>query len=356
LHFLTGCDISNAFEVYIAQKEPYHPMPSHMEELIEICRLHFEEGYSKVEISKMLDMTAISVGRRIKEARDTGLVKIEINPPYLKARQNELVSRYKCLKKAIVVHSSNDFIFERRLCAKAAAEYFDEKVDEKMKQVALGGGNTMYDMVTALPFRDRDLEIYPTAIMGRGPTIETPDRAVIMSLLWSKSGNEKVKAYYASILPAENIKSVKELQQEHDKFLKEREIVRQVFEGMQKVECVFTGLGLVKQNPDYARISPPTALRRLNEMKVFPQDMEQVPGAVGEVSYDFFDVDGNSREEWKLAISIGVEQLKTMVGDEREVVMVAGRYREQALKAALNGGLLNVLITDSRTAETLLTN
>jgi deoxyribonucleoside regulator len=328
-------------------------MASDMEELIEICRMYFQEGYSQIEISKRLNMTPMSIGRRIKQAREKRLVKIEIDPPHLNSMQDQLLSRFSCLKKAIVVYSTSDFLFERRLCANAAAEYFDEKVNAGMKRVALSGGNTLYDMVNALPFRDRDLEIYPTAIMGRGPSIETPDRAVIMSLLWSKSGNEKVKAYYASILPAENISSVAELQQEHDKFLKERHIVRQVFEGMQKVECVFTGLGLVKQNPEYARFSPQTALRRLTEMNVLPQDMEAV-GAVGEVNYDFFDVEGNTREEWQLGISIGVEQLKRMVEEEREVVMVTGKFREQALKAALNGGLLNVLITDDRTAKTLL--
>ena len=331
---------------------PHRQSVDEVHRLLEVVRLFYEADLSEKEIGQRLDVSSTHIGRLLNIARRQGLIRFQIVPPAFADLQERLRDRFSFLKEALVVPSSDDFVFERRLCAKVAAQYFDTKVRSGMRSVAVGGGNTLYDMVTELPVENRHLDIYPTAMIGRGPTIESPDRAVIMSLLWARSGGQTAKAYYASILPAENVSSVSELQEEHQRFLK-RPIVKQVYTGMRKVQAVFTGLGPVGRNPDYDRLSPRSTLKRLSRLGVIPANLKST-GAVGEVSYDFFDDRGDTRPEWKLALSLGVDELKQIVSSGRDVVVIAGRHREEALKGALRGEILNVLITDDRTANDLL--
>lgn len=106
------------------------------------------------------------------------------------------------------------------------------------------------------------------------------------------------------------------------------------------------------QSNEYKRASPGTAIQKLAEMDMTKGLAEE--GVIGEVSYSFFDREGNTKPEWKFAISLDADHLKNMVREGKDVVMIAGRYKEKALAAALKGKIGNVLITDDRTAKQLL--
>ena len=326
-------------------------MKENLHMLVDVARLFYLQRWKKKRIAQHFNISETEVKRLVDKAVDKGWVQINVIPPFLDAARNELLLRFDVLKDARVVPSNDsDFIFERRLCAQAAADYFDERVSEGVKMIALGGGNSLFDMINALPAKPRDLSIYPTAIIGRGPIVESPDRSVIMSLLWSRCGGNEAVAYYASILPAEDsLTSVQELLDEHDRFLA-RPIVRSIYEGMKTVQSVFTGLGPISAPTEYTQYSHNSTMGRLTTIGLTPSSVE----AAGEVSYSFFDHEGNTKREWNLAIALGVDQLKKMVAEQKEVVVIAGRFKERALKAALRGRIFNVLITDDRTAAKLV--
>ena len=79
----------------------------------------------------------------------------------------------------------------------------------------------------------------------------------------------------------------------------------------------------------------------------------KMQGSVGDVLNHFYDSEGNpiTTEIENRTISTDIEKLRTM----KNVVGVAGGPEKvAAIKAVLRGGYLNVLVTDSKTAEGLL--
>jgi deoxyribonucleoside regulator len=325
------------------------------EEIADIIRRYHRDEETLKEIASALGVDKQKIYRELKAAEKQWIVRIQIIAPPLIELGAQLITKFVHLNKAIVVPSCNDFIFQRRLCAEAAAKYFEELIEpkeSKIKSIALGGGHTLYEMVDALPIREREIEIYQTAIQGRGPILMTPDRAVITSLLWSKSG-ERATAYTASVPSMkQKFKILEEVAAAALKFA-EDPVVSEVFKRMKAVDCVFTTLGTIGNQPKYNEYSPQSTLRLLAD-NGFDAEVLKLLGMVGEVSYNFFNLEGETKPGWQLGISLGVNELKWMVNEKKTVVLVAGECKEDALRGALNGKMCNVLITDSRTAKLLL--
>ena len=81
-------------------------------------------------------------------------------------------------------------------------------------------------------------------------------------------------------------------------------------------------------------------------------------GAVGEIaSHWWFDQQGRVVDQGEIqAIGLGLDGLSEMVERRAKVIAVVGASRERItpLRVALNSKLVNVLITDHKTAELLL--
>jgi DNA-binding transcriptional regulator LsrR (DeoR family) len=88
-----------------------------------------------------------------------------------------------------------------------------------------------------------------------------------------------------------------------------------------------------------------------------PKELDQLrqQGAVGDVCLRFFDVNGNPIENAldNRVIGMQLEQLRKV---ERSVGIAGGKRKFEAIRGALRGKLINVLITDRRTAERLVEN
>ena len=75
--------------------------------------------------------------------------------------------------------------------------------------------------------------------------------------------------------------------------------------------------------------------------------------AVGDILLRFFDVDGNPVESSlnDRVVSMELEQLKNI---DRAIGIAGGSQKFSAIRGALRGGLINILITDSCTAGKLV--
>ena len=84
---------------------------------------------------------------------------------------------------------------------------------------------------------------------------------------------------------------------------------------------------------------------------MFKEIREQ--GAVGCIGARFFDKDGNGLNNFWNCHCIGIE-LKDIKKIKNVVVVASGEYKAEALLGAIKGGYVDVLITDSGTAEKML--
>jgi len=121
--------------------------------------------------------------------------------------------------------------------------------------------------------------------------------------------------------------------------------VKQTFEAMDSVTLAFVGIGGLRPSTLLAasgNIFADEAIRELRDL-----------GAVGDICLWFYDVDGELVDTPldNLVIAVDPGRLKKV---SRVVGVAGGERKLAAIRGAVNGGWINVLITDQLTAERLL--
>jgi len=112
-----------------------------------------------------------------------------------------------------------------------------------------------------------------------------------------------------------------------------------------KIDTLFVGLGAIKTNPVLDQ----------QKQEVSPKLYEEIinSNAVGDIALHFFDIQGKEVDTdlKDLVIGISIEELKQI----DTVVGIAGSDEKvDVIKGALNGQLIDVLITDNHTAKYLV--
>lgn len=323
-----------------------------LRQILKVAHLFYEQEMTKTEISHEIRASSTQVARLLAEAREQGYVRVEFSPPKLYELGEQLKSKYDWLKAAVVVSYAHDFAFLRRMLGKAAADYFEEAVGTGAT-VALGGGDTMYEMVMALPQTVRDNKLVPAAIIDTGPVLTHIDPVVLVTLLWVRSGRLPGRALFATGLPMNKPLSRQKVKEEYEEFSR-RKAVHEVLAEMKRADFLFTSLGSLRVNPAYEKLAPRPHRYMLDNLKLTEEGLLK-EGALGDLNYSFFAADGTTAPEWNIFPAIGVEQAQAMVKAHKTVAVVTGRYKLPALQAALKGRLFNVLITDEMSAQALLT-
>lgn len=331
---------------------PKKPEPEdRLRQVLKVAHLFYEKEMTKTEISHEIRASSTQVARLLAEARDQGFVRIEFSPPKLYDLSERLKRKYNWLKEAVVVSYADDLAFLRRMIGKAAAQYFEVAVGAEAV-VALGGGDTMYEMVMALPPTPRDIRLVPAAIIDSGPVLTHIDPAVLVSLLWVRCGRQAGRACLATGLPFNRPLSRQKLKEEYEEFSR-RKAVQEVLAEMKRADFLFTSLGCLNADPDYQKLAPRPHEFLLENLRLTLAGLQR-EGVVGDLNYSFFNAAGITTPPWNIFPALGVEAIQEMIKAQKTVVIAAGRYKLAALKAALQGRLLNVLITDEEAASILL--
>jgi len=319
--------------------------------VLRVAHQFYELEMTKTEIAREIGASPTQVARLLAEAREQGFVRIEFSPPKLQALSEQLKAKYPWLKEVVVVSYADDLVFLRRMIGRAAAQYFEAEVPDGAR-VALGGGDTMYEMVMALPEEARNIHLVPTAIIDTGPVLRHIDPAVLVTILWVRSGRQSGQASFATGLPFHRSLSRQKVKEEYEEFSRRR-AVQEVLGEMKRADFLFASLGCLEPDKDYEQLAPRPHQYLLENLRQTTATLLK-EGAVGDLNYSFFDEAGKTRPEWNVFPALGVEEVKRMIVNQKRVVVAAGRYKLRALRAALQGQLFNVLITDERAAQELL--
>jgi deoxyribonucleoside regulator len=319
--------------------------------VLKVAHLFYEQELTKTDIAHEIGASTTQVARLLAEAREQGFVRVEFSPPKLHELGERLRSKYECLKEAVVVSSADDLAFLRRMIGVAAAQYFETNVTAETT-VALGGGDTMYEMVMSLPQEERDIRLVPTAIIDSGPVLTHIDPTVLVTILWVRSGRQPGRAHFATGLPFHKSLPREKVREEYDEFSRRR-AVKEVLVVMKRADFVFASIGCLPADPYYEKLASRPHRSLLENLRLSPSELTK-EGAVGDINYSFFDQEGQTAPDWNVFPSLGAEQVRAMVQARKTVVVAAGRYKLPALRGALKGKLLNVLITDEVAAKELL--
>jgi DNA-binding transcriptional regulator LsrR (DeoR family) len=298
--------------------------------MVQCLELYYRQARNQKDIARALGVSAATVSRLLKRAFDEGFVRVELDLPRTEGLETQLAQTYG-LREAVVVVAGGRGDLKAELGTAAAA--FFEKVARNGMRIGLSCGFTLYQTIRALRERRlRDLSLYP--LVGMLAAMYRP----------------LVRAY---ALPVQHLVSLREIERERRRLLRDHEI-RSIFEAAQAVDIALCGIGLIAEDtPGFCALADSygVSVKRLRQL-----------GVVGEINYQPFDAEGRIVDRPELralmhrVLSVEGERLRALSRrEDRYVIAVAGgRAKVDAVRGALRGRFMNVLVTDEECATGLL--
>mgnify|MGYP000959513124 FL=1 len=287
---------------------------------------YYMEDNTQAQIAEVMGVSRAKVSRLLEEARAQGIVQFSFrkNDSQRVSAEQLLIDRFG-LKDAFVVPTPLDSSAINQSIAQGAAHYVSDHLRED-GYLNIGYGDTVSRMLGFLA-KNREESLNVVSLTGGVsyylPTVGTT--AYSMHLF---------------LTPSPLVVSSRQVR---DALLDEKSL-QDVSTMTEYADMSVVGIG--------AAVEGATVLRNgiLNEGELTVLKMQ---GAVGDILNHFMDKDGNliQTEIEDRVISTDLDKLRQL----KNVVGVAGgKDKVTAIKAVLNGGYLNVLITDSDTAAELL--
>jgi DNA-binding transcriptional regulator LsrR (DeoR family) len=305
--------------------------------LTKVARLYYEQDMTQPEIAVQLDLSQATVSRLLKRAKQERIIRITVNVPFgTYPELEENLQKIYGLKEAVVVDSVEDNDQVLRDLGAAAAFYLETTLHASDVIGISSWSSTLLAMVDALQPFNRLSQIRVLQILGG---LGSPSAGVYASRLIGRLAN--LVHGEAVLLPAPGIVGSPDAVP----ILLQDRYVQQAMDLFDQVTLALVGIGSVEPSGLLAssgNIFSPEELSMLREA-----------GAVGDICLRFFDRAGtpvltplNNR-----VIGMELAQLRTV---KRAVGIAGGSRKLNAIRGALIGRLINVLITDRFTAEKLL--
>lgn len=303
-----------------------------------VAAMYHDEGMTQPQIATSLHLSQAKVSRLLKEAREEGIVKISVNVPM--GLHTELEAGLRStfgLMDAIVVGGGqgNDDLTMRNL-GSAAAFYLSTTLG-KSEVIGLSSwSGTLLAMVDALhPIAGPSASSVIQLLGGLGKPGAQKNATLLTERLATLTGAT------AQLLPAPGVVGSSAAREA----LMADPYVRQTFDAMQSVTLGLVGIEALEPSTLLAasgNVFAEDALRELRDL-----------GAVGDICLSFFDGKGAlvRASISDRVIAVDLELLRTA---PRVVGVAGGAQKLAAIRGAILGGWVNVIITDRTTAEQLL--
>lgn len=287
---------------------------------------YYMEDNTQAQIAEVMGVSRAKVIRLLEEARAQGIVQFSFrkNDSQRVSAEQLLIDRFG-LKDAFVVPTPLDSSAINQSIAQGAAHYVSDHLRED-GYLNIGYGDTVSRMLGFLA-KNREESLNVVSLTG-GVSYYLP------------SVGTTAYSMHLFLTPSPLVVSSRQVR---DALLDEKSL-QDVSTMTEYADMSVVGIG--------AAVEGATVLRNgiLNEGELTVLKMQ---GAVGDVLNHFMDKDGNliQTEIEDRVISTDLDKLRQL----KNVVGIAGgKDKVTAIKAVLNGGYLNVLITDSDTAAELL--
>lgn len=309
-------------------------MTNNDEVLYRIARQYYIENLTQEEISHRLHVSRGYVSRLLQKCLDEGIVQVHIQYPFLTNPflEQELRKQFD-LKDAVVVDPGHE---GGALAAIGrAGAYYLQTAAEREDTLGVSWGSTLWQVVYHL-IGSRDLKLNVVQLMGGLANTDAKTQPNEVARLFALAFGG-ISYYLSAPLYVEA--------EDTAQALSTSSIVGSAMRKARTATIGIVGIGaIVSNNMLFQGAGLPTdTVARLQEL-----------GAVGDICGRFFLLDGTlcPSDIDRRTIAITHEELRripTMIG------IATGDIKTQAIIGALRGKLINVFITDKKTAENVLT-
>ena len=313
------------------------PMPSlqQMRLIAQVLTLHFEESRPQADIAKELGLSSAKVNRLIKRGRELGMVQITIKSPLLRLFDLEklLSDRWRLRTCLVVAGPTGSPEASLNEVCKAAASHLSDILRDG-DTVAVSGGKTVSTVIQNLSStRAFDVNVVPMA--GGVQNQHYTDVNHLATELARKLGGR------ATLIHAPLHASSRE---ERDVLMKLK-TVDDAMDQARRASIALVGIGAVLgADSTYYEAHPVSEIerRKLYASGVRSEFLGHLIDQNGALS----DNDLNSR-----VVALPPQEL---VSIPRTIAIGSGPEKVEPIRAALNSGYFNSLVTDELTARAIL--
>ncbi len=303
-----------------------------------VARLYYDVGMKQPEIASRLRLSQPKVSRLLRGAQEEGIVRISVRAPSGTNPELEeaLEARFGLAEAEVVDISRDDDSTAVRELGAAAAFHLESSVRSGDVIGVSSWSASLLAMVEAMhPVSGvRDARVVQILGGGGDPAAEGHATHLVRRLAYLLHGE-------GTFLPAPSSVGSAEAR----RVLLEDPFVQRAIALFDQLDVALVGIGGQE----------PSGLLASSGNVFSPQELQTVrdAGGVGDIGLRFLRSDGRPVETAldERVIGIELEQLRRV---PRAIAVAGGPSKTQAVQAALIGGWINCLITDTYTAERLL--
>jgi DNA-binding transcriptional regulator LsrR (DeoR family) len=309
--------------------------------LVKVSRFYYEHELTQSEISQRLRLSRQKVQRLLKQAKDLGIVQITIRPVIGAFPELErLLEKRFGLQEAVVIETTDfeDQYVVAREVGVGAADYL-LRVVQPQDSIVISWGGSLLGMVNALYSGSQRSALEGIKVIQGLGGLGDPNKEVHAADLTRRMA--QVFGGEAVLLPTPAVAGTREAR---DTYF-EDPFVSHILNQAQSANLAVMGIGAPRMD---------SILMREGKI-VTEQDLDSLHhnGAVGDINLRFFDENGKIVQSNfdQRVIGLTLDEIQKI---ERVVGVAGGAAKVSAIRGALTGKLIDVLVTDQITAQQIL--
>lgn len=308
--------------------------------MTKIARMYHEQGVRQPEIAKRLNISQPRVSRLLKKAVATGIVRTTVVAPrgVFAEVEDEIEQRYGLLEVVVADTGDEDDEFVIAPALGAAAAFYLETTLSGGERIGVSSWSaTLLATVDSMrPRTSHECESVVQVLGGLGqPSAQSRATHLVGRLV-------QVTGAKATYLPAPGLVTSAATR----RALLAEDSIAQAIEAFPGLTVLLAGIG---------SLMPSELLRASgNAVSSEDEDLLRKAGAVGDVCMRYFDANGEPVKSHLDDRIVGIEAA-SLRRIPRRIGVAGGRRKHEAIRAALLGGWINTLVTDSFTAAYLRT-
>lgn len=298
--------------------------------MIKICKLYYQQELNQSRIAEIMGVSRPTVSKYLTLAKEKGIVEIKINENDLLELETKLENKFN-LEEVLCIKNTKQIKSKLGI---AGSNYLLRRLSND-DIVAVSAGTTIDQIAKNINSNNKYPNVLFVPLVGGMGNASMDIHANHIADTFSKSLGAKNMLLHAPVV-------VDDL--EAKQFMMKQKFVNQVTHKMQQANIALVGIGA---NPEESTM---VASYR-NELS-----FEDIEGqAVGDIMYNFIDKNGQKVDcEWnRRNISLDLDEFKKI---PLKIGVAGGENKANAILAALSNNLIDVLVTDEITGESLLTH
>ncbi|SES91937.1 DNA-binding transcriptional regulator LsrR, DeoR family [Oceanobacillus limi] len=303
--------------------------------IVKVAMLYYFEGWTQAEIAAKYNVSRPVISKLINSAKKEGIVEIYIKDETFHTVELEQKLIKKFGLKEVIVVSTAGFAPEmaKRQLGKTGASYIANHTNH-VEKLGISWGSTLLSLVEEYPYEHKKGTHVVPIVGGMGSEDVHLHSNQLAFNLAQKMNTSCSYLYAPAMVESYELK---------ERLIETKDIAH-VLEEAKNVDMAVVGIGnpfkgATMEQIGYLTQEDLTSLRK--------------SGAVGDISSRFYDAVGNELDHPLNQRVIGLD-LKDIKAIPEVVGIVEGSYKLESIEAALQGGYLDVLITDDRTAQELV--